>query len=74
MWKRTGTKNVIMYRGPGSSPVIYKNLLILHYEALIPGFLVALDKSDEEVVWRTIVLKSLMNHCLKLEEKPTLLQ
>lgn len=52
MWKRTDLKcNHV--QGPGSSPVIYKNLLILHYEGIDTRFIVALDKSDGKIVWRT---------------------
>ncbi len=52
VWKRTDLKcNHV--QGPGSSPVIYKNLLILHYEGVDVRYIVALDKSTGKQVWRT---------------------
>jgi outer membrane protein assembly factor BamB len=52
VWKSTEfqCKNV---HGPGSSPIIYKNLLILHYEGSDVRYIVALDKSDGKLVWRS---------------------
>lgn len=51
-WKRTDLKcNHV--QGPGSSPVIYRNLLILHYEGTDTRYIVALDKSTGKQVWRT---------------------
>lgn len=40
-------------QGPGSSPMIYRNLLILHYEGADQQFIVALDKKNGETLWRT---------------------
>lgn len=52
VWKRTDLKcNHV--QGPGSSPVLYKNLLILHYEGTDVRYIVALDKSTGKQVWRT---------------------
>jgi len=42
-----------MTYGPGSSPVIYKNLLILHFEGTDSTYIVALNKANGELVWRT---------------------
>ena len=39
--------------GPGSSTVLYKNLLILTYDGIDRQFITALDKSTGEPVWRT---------------------
>lgn len=51
-WKRTDLKcNHV--QGPGSSPVLYKNLLILHYEGTDVRYIVALDKTTGKEVWRT---------------------
>ena len=52
VWKRTDFtfKNV---HGPASSPVIYKNLLILHFEGSDARYIVALDKSNGELKWRS---------------------
>jgi len=52
VWKRDDFK-CDHQQGPGSSPFLYKNLLILHYDGNDVRFLVALNKSNGEVVWRT---------------------
>ena len=52
VWTRTDFKCKHV-QGPGSSPVIYKNLLILHYEGTDVRFIVALDKSTGKTVWKT---------------------
>lgn len=41
------------YRGPGSSPVIYENLLFLTFDGIDQQFLMALDKRTGKTVWRT---------------------
>ncbi len=51
VWKRDDLKCKHV-QGPGSSPVIYKNLLILHYEGTDVRFIVALDKATGREVWR----------------------
>ena len=40
-------------QGPGSSPVIYKNMLILHCEGVDAQYILALDKSNGKTIWRT---------------------
>jgi outer membrane protein assembly factor BamB len=40
-------------QGPGSSPIIYKDLLILHYEGSDRQFIAALNKKTGETVWQT---------------------
>jgi outer membrane protein assembly factor BamB len=52
VWSRTDLKCKHV-QGPGSSPVIYKNLLILHYEGTDVRYIVALDKSNGKTVWKT---------------------
>jgi len=52
VWKRTDLKCKHV-QGPGSSPILYKNLLILHYEGTDVRFIVALDKKTGKQVWRT---------------------
>jgi len=51
VWKRNDFtfKNV---HGPASSPVVYKNLLILHFEGSDARYLIALDKSNGKLRWR----------------------
>lgn len=52
VWSRTDLRCKHV-QGPGSSPIIYKNLLILHYEGTDVRFIVALDKRTGKEVWRT---------------------
>jgi len=52
VWKRTDLKCEHV-QGPGASPVLYKNLLILHYEGTDVRYIVALDKATGRQVWRT---------------------
>lgn len=41
------------FRGAGSSPFIYKNLLILHFDGSDHQFVVAMDKDTGKTVWET---------------------
>jgi outer membrane protein assembly factor BamB len=41
------------FRGPGSSPVLFGDLLILTFDGIDQQFLTALDKRTGETVWRT---------------------
>jgi len=50
VWRRTDLKCDHM-QGPGSSPILYKNLLILHYDGNDVRFIVALNKSNGDIVW-----------------------
>jgi outer membrane protein assembly factor BamB len=50
VWKRTDIKCKDV-RGPGSSPILYKNLLILHFEGIDKQYLVALNKKTGQTVW-----------------------
>jgi len=52
LWERTDFV-CNHFRGPGSSPFIYKNLLILHFDGSDQQYVVALDKTTGETVWRT---------------------
>lgn len=52
IWKNTDYKCKFV-QGAASSPVLYKNLIILHYEGVDKRFLVALDKSDGKLVWKS---------------------
>lgn len=40
------------YRGPGSSPIIYKDLLIFHMDGFDHKYIVALNKADGKTVWK----------------------
>ena len=52
VWKNSDFKCKFV-QGPASSPVLYKNLVILHYEGVDVRFLVALDKSTGKLVWKS---------------------
>ena len=52
VWKRTDFK-CRHVQGPASSPVIYKNLLILHFEGTDVRYILALDKSNGKLIWRS---------------------
>jgi len=52
VWRRNDLE-CMHVQGPGSSPVIYKDLLILHYEGTDVQYIVALQKSTGKQVWRT---------------------
>lgn len=52
IWKRVDL-NCDHVQGPGSSPIIYKNLIILHLEGVDVQYLVALDKVTGKTVWKT---------------------
>jgi outer membrane protein assembly factor BamB len=52
VWKRTDLK-CKHAQGPASSPVIYKNLLILHFEGTDVRFVIALDKSTGKTIWKS---------------------
>lgn len=52
VWKRTDL-NCDHVQGPGSSPILYKNLIILHLEGVDVQYLIALDKNTGKTVWKT---------------------
>ncbi len=52
VWKNSNFKCKFV-QGAASSPVLYKNLVILHYEGVDVRFLVALDKSNGKLVWKS---------------------
>lgn len=52
LWKRDDLK-CRHFRGPGSSPLIYKNLLILSMDGIDVQYLVALNKVTGQTVWKT---------------------
>jgi outer membrane protein assembly factor BamB len=51
VWKNTDYKCRYV-QGAAASPVLYKNLVILHFEGTDTRFIVALNKSDGKLVWR----------------------
>ncbi|HNS21777.1 MAG TPA: PQQ-binding-like beta-propeller repeat protein [Sedimentisphaerales bacterium] len=52
LWKRTDLP-CRHYRGPGSSPILFDNLLILSMDGVDVQYLVALDKKTGQTVWKT---------------------
>jgi outer membrane protein assembly factor BamB len=40
------------YRGPASSPILYANLLFLHFDGYDVQYVVALDKASGRTVWK----------------------
>ena len=52
IWKRTDL-NCKHAQGPGSSPILYKDLLIMHYDGTDVRYVVALDKKTGKTVWKT---------------------
>ena len=52
IWSRTDLQCTHI-QGPGSSPILYKNMLILHLEGSDEQYITALDKYTGETVWRT---------------------
>lgn len=52
IWKNTELK-LDHKEGPGSSPVLYKDLFLLHCDGTDVQYAVALDKNTGKVVWRT---------------------
>jgi outer membrane protein assembly factor BamB len=41
------------YRGPGSSPILFENLMIQHYDGFDYQYVIALDLLTGDTVWRT---------------------
>ena len=52
LWKRTDLP-CRHFRGPGSSPILFKDLLILTMDGVDVQYLVALDKTTGQTVWKT---------------------
>lgn len=52
VWQRRDI-NVRHYRGPGSSPVIHGDLLVLTFDGINEQFVTALDKRTGATVWKT---------------------
>jgi outer membrane protein assembly factor BamB len=40
------------FRGPGSSPILFRNLLIVHFDCIDVQYVVALDKDTGKTVWK----------------------
>jgi outer membrane protein assembly factor BamB len=51
VWKRTDLKCRNIH-GSASSPILYKDLVILHFEGSDVRFIIALDKSNGKTIWK----------------------
>jgi outer membrane protein assembly factor BamB len=52
LWKRQDLE-CRHYRGPGSSIILFENLLILTFDGVDQQYVIALDKTSGETVWKT---------------------
>jgi len=52
LWQNTELQ-IMHENGPGSSPVLWKNLLIVHCDGSDEQYVAALDQATGKVVWRT---------------------
>lgn len=52
IWQRTDLP-CQHYRGPGSSPILFEDLLILTFDGIDQQYVTALDKATGETKWRT---------------------
>lgn len=52
LWTRRDL-NCDHHEGPGSSPILFENLLIVHVDGLDVQYVVALDKHTGKTVWKT---------------------
>jgi outer membrane protein assembly factor BamB len=52
IWKRRDLE-CHHFRGPGSSPILFGELLIMHFDGIDVQYVVALDKKTGKTVWRT---------------------
>lgn len=68
IWQRRDI-NVRHFRGPGSSPLLWKNLIILTFDGINEQFTIALDKMTGATVWKTP--RSTDYHDLDKDGKPT---
>ena len=52
LWERRDIE-VNHFRGAGSSPIIFRNLLLMHFDGSDHQFVMALDKNTGKTVWQT---------------------
>jgi outer membrane protein assembly factor BamB len=52
LWERRDLK-CNHFRGPGSSPILFGNLMIVHFDGFDLQYVVALDKLTGKTVWKT---------------------
>lgn len=52
IWERRDLQ-INHYRGPGSSPILFGGLLLMHFDGSDQQYVIALDKNTGRTVWRT---------------------
>jgi len=52
LWKRRDLP-CEHFRGPGSSPILFENLLIFHMDGFDHQYAIALDKNTGDTIWKT---------------------
>ncbi len=52
LWRRTDLP-CDHFRGPGSSPILFENLLIVHFDGADHQYVVAFDKRTGDTAWKT---------------------
>jgi outer membrane protein assembly factor BamB len=52
IWERRDLQ-INHYRGPGSSPILFGSLLIMHFDGSDQQYVIGLDKNTGKTVWRT---------------------
>ena len=52
LWRRTDIP-CRHYRGPGSSPILFENLLIITLDGVDLQYVIALDKKTGQTIWKT---------------------
>ena len=52
LWERRDLQ-INHFRGAGSSPILFRNLLIMHFDGIDAQYVVALDKNTGKTVWKT---------------------
>lgn len=67
LWQRSDLR-CRHYRGPGSSPILFEDLLILTMDGIDVQYMVALDKKTGRTVWKTD--RSAIWNDLDLDGKP----
>jgi outer membrane protein assembly factor BamB len=76
LWTRRDL-NCDHHEGPGSSPMLWENLLILHVDGRDAQYVVGLDKATGKTVWKTnrsIDYSQLMNNTRKAFCTPIVIQ
>jgi len=68
LWTREDLE-CLHWSGPGSSPFMYKHLLILHMEGKDFQYIIALDKMTGKTVWKTDRPKELYEKTIPLYRK-----